>query len=309
MPMRLTASQVAGKTEATEGNKETLAANDCVLVKGATFAPNIDMYPRDLLRGTMSRDSPLSGQRSAKLTFTCEMAGSGNKGVAPAWGKFMQGCGFNETISANNSVTYTPLTNNMTNSMSLSTYQDGVIKKTWGARGSAKITIEAGKPGLIEFAFEGCDFEVVDGSLLSPTYSTIVPPTFLNAALTIDTWAAISQKIELDVANILQKRASISASSGYLSTLITGRNPKGSMDPELTLKATYDVYGKWQTPGTLGSLSISANGTTGNIITITCPKVRYAAISDQDRGGLRTLGLDFEPCVNSADDKMSIVLT
>lgn len=309
MQMRMAATQVAGKVEATEGNKETLAANDCVLVKGASFTPAVEMYQRDLLRGTMSRDPAISGQRSAKISFTMEMCGSGNKGVAPAWGAFMKGCGFNETISANNSVTYMPLTNNMTNSMTIATFQDGVIKRTWGARGNVKMTFEAGKPGLLDFAFEGCDWELVDGSLLSPTYPTIVPPAFLNASLTVDSYAAVLSKVEIDMANTLQKRESVNASSGYLSTLITGRNPKGSMDPELVLKATYDFYGKLQTPGILGSLTMSANGTTGNIVTISCPKCRYVNITDQNRGGLRTLGLDFAPCVNSSDDEISIVLT
>jgi hypothetical protein len=101
----------------------------------------------------------------------------------------------------------------------------------------------------------------------------------------------------------------MNAASGHISTLITGRNPKGSIDPEQILVSAYDFYGKWRTPGTIGQLSFAANGGNGNIITITCPKVRYAAIADQDRTGLRTLGLDFQACVNSADDEISIVLT
>jgi hypothetical protein len=125
----------------------------------------------------------------------------------------------------------------------------------------------------------------------------------------LDSYAAILNRVEIDTANVLAKRESMNSSSGFLSTMITGRNPKGSMDPELATVASYNFYGKWRTPGTLGSLSMSANGGNGNIITITCPKVRYAAIADQDRTGLRTLGLDFQPCVNTADDEIQIVVT
>jgi hypothetical protein len=309
MPMRISATQLAAKTENTEGTKIACNASDMVLHKGSAFAPAIEQYPRDLLRGSLSRDPSLSGKRSGNISFDCEMVGSGNKGVAPFWGKFMQGCGFNETISANNSVTYTPLTNNMTNSMTLELYQDGQIKRIWGARGTINITAEVGKPGLLHFAFEGCDFEVVDGALLSPTYPTILPPVFLNAALLLDSYAVICSKIDLALDNVLAKRESMNAASGHISTLITGRNPKGSIDPEQILVSAYDFYGKWRTPGTIGQLSFAANGGNGNIITITCPKVRYAAIADQDRTGLRTLGLDFQACVNAADDEISIVLT
>ena len=306
---RVSATQLAGKSENTEGTKMACNNTDMILIKNCTFAPSIDQYPRDLMRGTFSRDPSLSGKRSANVSFDCEMHGSGNKGVAPPWGRYMLGCGFNETISANNSVTYTPLTSNMTNSMTLEIYQDGMIKRTWGARGTFNLIAEAGKPGLLHFAFEGCDFEVVDGALLSPTYTTIVPPVLLSAAVLLDSYAVVLGKVDFALDNVLVKRESMNSSSGYLSTLITGRNPKGSMDPEQTTKASYDFYGKWQTPGTLGALTFAATGANGNIVTITCPKIRYASIADQDRTGLRTLGLDFQACVNSADDEISIVLT
>lgn len=312
MPYRVSATQLAANSETTEGSKVTLTANHCVLHKGSVFTPAIDQYQRDLLRGTFSRDMTLSGKRSANVAFDVEMVGQGNKGVAPYWGVLMKGCGMNEAVSANNSVTYTPMTSNMTNSLTLEVLQDGIIKRIWGARGTFTLTMEAGKPGLIHFAFEGCDFEVVDGALYAPTYPSIVPPVFLSAALLLDSYAAIVGKVDFNVDNVLVKRESINASSGYLSTLITGRNPKGTMDPELINVSgnnSYDFYGKWKTPGTLGSLALSANGNNGNIITITVPKVRYASIADQDRTGLRTLGLDFQACVNSADDEISIAIT
>jgi hypothetical protein len=309
MPSRLFATQLAAKIETEEGTKETLAAADAILHKNLAFSPVIEQNARDLLRGTLSRDPSISGKRSAKIAFDVELVGSGVAGTAPYWGPLMKACGFSETVVASTSVTYKPATNNLSNSMTLAGYMDGVIKRLWGARGSVKLSIETGKPGILHFEFEGADFEVVDGALLSPSYSTIVPPAFLSASLLLDAYAAIVSKVEIDVANVLAKRESINSDSGHLSTLITGRDPKGSLDPELTTVAAYDFYGKWRIPGTLGSLSLSANGGAGNIMTITCPKVRYAAIADQDRNGLRTLGLDFQPCLNTGDDEISIALT
>jgi hypothetical protein len=309
MAMRQFATQIAAKQEATEGTKEALANTDAFLHKGLTFTPEIEQYQRDLLRGTLSRDPSVSGKRSAKIAFDCELVGSGTAGTAPYWGKLMKACGYSETISGGVSVTYKPATDAIP-SMTLAGYMDGVIKRLWGARGNVKLSIEAGKPGILHFEFEGADFEMVDGALLaSVSYSTVLPPAFLSAALLIDSYAAIVSKVEIDTANVLVKRESLNASSGHLSTLIIGRNPKGSLDPELVTVAILDFYGKWKTPGTLGSLSLSASGGAGNIATITCPKVRYADIKDGDRGGLRTLGIDFQPCLNAGDDEISIVLT
>lgn len=308
-PMRLFATQLAQKIEATEGTKETLAAADCILFLNGVFTPTIDQYQRNLLRGTLSRDPNVSGAQYAKMTFDVELVGSGTAGTAPYWGSLMKACGYSETVSGGVSVTYKPATNSLSNSMTMALFMDGVIKRMWGARGSVKLTAEIGKPGILSFNFEGCNFEMVDGALLAPTYSTIVPPAFLNASLLVDAYAAVVSKIEIDTANKLDKRPSINTTSGYLSTLITARDPKGSMDPELCLKATYDFYGKWLTPGTLGSLSFAATGAAGNIITVTCPKVRSVNISDKDRGGVRALGWDFQPCLNAGDDEISIVLT
>jgi hypothetical protein len=44
----------------------------------------------------------------------------------------MQGCGFNQATANNTSVTYTPITSNMTNSMTIAIYQDGMVKRMWG---------------------------------------------------------------------------------------------------------------------------------------------------------------------------------
>jgi hypothetical protein len=309
MSSRLFATQLAAKIEATEGNKETLAANDAVLISNVKFSPNIEMYARDSLTGSFSRTPSISGKQQATISFDVEMKGSGNAGVAPDYGKLLKGCAYSENVAANTSVTYKPGTNNLSNSLTMAVYMDGVIARIWGARGNVKGSADTGKPGIFSFEFQGAAFEVVDGGLLSPTYTAIVPPAFLSASLLLDAYAAIVKKVDFDTGNIIALRESINSASGYLSALITGRNPKGSMDPELPLVATYDFHGKWKTPATLGSLSLAATGAAGNIVTVSFPKVRYASISHNDRNGLRTLGLDFEATPSSQDDEISLVLT
>jgi hypothetical protein len=310
MPSRIFATQLAAKVEGAEGTKETLALADAVLVSNIKFSPDIEMYVRNALRGTLSRDPSVSGKQKANISFDVELKGAGAPaGVAPDYGKLLKGCGFSETIVASTSVTYKPATNSLSNSMSLSIYMDGVIAKIWGARGNVKGSMNAGKPGILSFEFQGAAFEVVDGALLAPSYTTVIPPAFLNASLLLDAYAAICSKVDFDTANVIGLRESINSASGFLSALITGRNPKGSMDPELPTVAAYDFYGKWKTPATLGALQLAATGSAGNIVTISFPKVRYAKIADNERNGIRTLGLDFEACLNTGDDEISIALT
>lgn len=309
MPSRLFATQLAAKVEGTEGTKETLALADAVLISNIKFSPDIEMYARNALRGTLSRDPSVSGKQKGNISFDVELKGSGTAGTAPDYGKLLKSCGYSETIVASTSVTYKPATNSLSNSMTLGIYMDGVIARIWGARGNVKGSMNAGKPGILSFEFQGAAFEVVDGALLAPSYTTVIPPAFLNASLLLEVYAAICSKVDFDTANVIGLRESINSASGFLSALITGRNPKGSLDPELPTVAVYDFFGKWKAPGTLGALQLAATGSAGNIVTVSFPKVRYAKIADNERNGIRTLGLDFEACLNTGDDEISIALT
>lgn len=54
--------------------------------------------------------------RRARLKFDVELVGSGAASPPPAWGKFLRGCGFAETIVAGNRVEYTPVNDKISES-------------------------------------------------------------------------------------------------------------------------------------------------------------------------------------------------
>jgi hypothetical protein len=302
-------SIVAAQIEAVEGAKATLAAADGFLAFNPSFDPDIEMHERNPVRDNLSKYPSVSGKRSAKIGFDMELAGSGTPGTAPPWGKLMKACGFAETVSSGVSVTYKPASSSIS-SMTVALYQDGTIKRIWGARGTVKITWEAGKPPIARFDFTGADFEIVDGGLLSGvTYSPIIAPACLSSTFLVDSYAALISKVEFDMQNTLAKRIDMSSSSGIKSIAITGRNSKGTFDPEDVLIGTYDIFGKWKTPGTLGQMSFNATGAAGNIITTTMPKVRHKTVKPADRDGQNINNVEFEPTLSAGDDEISIVLT
>jgi hypothetical protein len=309
MPLSVRKTQVAAKIESVEGTKEALADADGFFAFNVQFTPDIEMKDRSIMRETFSPYPPSSGKRYAKLAFDVELIGSGVAGTAPCWGKLMKGCAFGETIVPATSVAYKPASLSIP-SMTVAAYMDGKIKRIWGARGTVKLNAKAGEFGVLSFEFTGAEFEDVDGAMLTTiTYPSAIPPIFMNAALSCDAFAAIATELSIDMANELGKRVDFSSESGYKSIPITGRKPVGSLDPEEPLVATYDFYGKWKTPGALGQLQISANGGVGNIVTITCPKIRYTKITPGEREGFRTLGIDFIPTLDAGDDEVSIALT
>jgi hypothetical protein len=308
MPLRLYSTVLAAKVETAEGTPETLTNAEAMLVQKLTFNPTQEQYERDVLRGTLSRIPSVSGKRQAKISFEVEMRGSGAVATAPDYGPLLKGCGYTETITPSTGpVVYKPGTSGLSNSLTIGLYFDGVLHKIQGARGNVKFTMENGKPGIMAFEFTGADYVTTDVAILTGmTYPTVVPGAFLSAALLVDTYAAICSKVEIDTGNKVELRESMNSASGFLSAIITGRLPKGTMDVEQPLVAGYDFFLKWKTPGTLGSLSLATAAATGNGITVTCPKVRWSGIKPADKTGLRTLGMDFEPCLSTADDEISI---
>jgi len=111
LPYIIQRQQIALELEAVEGTGETIEAAD---VLHPTFdnewTPNFTMNERNNLQPSLSRITQVAGERSAVISFSTEVKGSGTAGTAPPnLSKPMQACGFDETIVAVTSVTYAPV--------------------------------------------------------------------------------------------------------------------------------------------------------------------------------------------------------
>ena len=308
MPLIEARTQIAAKKETVEGTAETLSASDAFLAANVKFTPNFAMGERKNVSSSLSPWASIPGVRSAKLEFDVELKGSGTAGTAPALGNLLKACGFGETVESGTSVTYAPASSSIS-SLTLAAYQDGIIKKIWGARGNVSLKLEDGAPGWLHFEFTGADFSVTDGTMLSGvTYESTKPPAFLSATFTIDSYAALIGMLEINMNNEINLRKDANSDSGYKSAVITGRKPTMTMDPEHVTVATYDFFGKLRS-GNEGSLSLVLGSTAGNICTISAPKVQYTGISDDVRDGIRVLGITCQLNRSSGDDEIKIVFT
>lgn len=304
---------LAGKAEATEGTAETLAGADANnLIMEPKFDADIPMYVRKFLNNSLSPHGQIATTQGSAIAFKLEVKGSGTAGTAPACGKYLKSCGMKETVVASTSVTYTPesaLANIPT--MTIATYRDGLKKIMKGSRGNLKYTSKGGEPGMFELEFVGVDVDVTDVALLTPSgVEATVPPPLLSAAFSIASFQAFISQIQFDLATVLQRRGDINQASGWISTLLTDRDPKGSFDPEDELVATHDFYGRWKN-GTTGLLTWKHGSTAGNIVTFSIPKAQYTKIAEGERNGIAILNSDFAMQRNSTggDDELSISFT
>jgi len=266
-------TQLAIKLESEEGTAEDLVAADAILHASGKFTPDTPMFQRPMRSSSLSPFSSVPGARSATIEFDVEPASSS------------------------------------VGSYTLALYEDGVIHKIWGARGTVKLALKNGEPGMLSFSFVGADFSVVDGAMLSGvSYDATKPPAFLAAQFTIDSYAALLSSLEIDMANALALRPDANQDSGYKSTIISRRLPIMTFDPEKVLVSTYDFYGKLRS-GNEGALSTVVGATAGNIYTITAPKAQYTKIDEAERDGIRSLGIDCQLNRSSGDDELSLAFT
>lgn len=303
---------VAAKVETTEGTVISLAGADANFqVMEPKFEANIGMFNREILDNSLSKYKHLVGTRLGKISFKVENRGSGTAGTAPALGKLLRACGFLETVVAVTSVTYTPNSTSVNiPSLTIALYKDGLKKMLKGARGNVKYSAKQGEPGLWEFEFIGVYDSVADVSMVTPSgVESTVPVTLLSAALSIASFSAFCSQIAVDMGNQLEPRPDINTAAGFISTLITKREPKGSFDPEDELVATHDFYGRWLA-GTTGVLTWAHTGSAGNICTFSAPVCQYTKLSEADRNGLAILNTDFLLARSSSgDDELSIAYT
>jgi len=304
---------VAAKAESTEGTVITLAGADANFqVMEPKFDADISMFKREILDGSLSPFKMTPGTRLGKISFKVENKGSGTAGTAPAIGKLLLACGFGETVVGGTSVTYAPISV-LTSipSLTIALYKDGLKKMIKGARGNVKYSAKNGEPGMFEFEFLGVYDSVADVAMVTPSgVETTVPVALLSAVFSVASFSAVVSQIAFDMSNTLEPRPDINTAAGFISTLLTKREPKGSFDPEDELVGTHDFYGRWLA-GTTGVLTWRHPGAAGNICIFNVPVCQYTKIAESDRNGIAVLNSDFLMARSAVggNDELSIAYT
>lgn len=303
---------IAAKIESVEGTMEAITVTDSgVLAIDPKFDADIKMYDRNVMLGTLSNMQPIPGAQSGTISFKVELKGTGvaySALLKPDLSIFLKACGFAETVVAtagSETVTYLPASTGIP-ALTIWLYEDGMVRKLYGCRGTVSFSGKIGEPVFADFKFTGVYGGAAAATMITPIFTSVVPPTVLGASLTIDSYAAICESFSIDMGNEIQLRSDLSAAKGYLSALMTGRKPTGKLDPEMVLPATYDFMTKWTT-GSAGALSIGPIGTGSyNKFNLTAPQCVYTKVGSGDRSGNMTADLDFSLAMVTGDDEFKL---
>lgn len=306
---------IGAKTETAQGTPATLVTGDFFHAYDIEALADAEVLERKYHSTSLDPFADLIGKKWQTVKFKTDLKGAGAAGTVPAISPLLQAVGLVETISAGVSVSYAPVSVPFSTSFygpgkstTIKVYEDGLLYTLAGCVGNLKLMLEAGKIGSCEWEMKGVYAAITDAAPAANSPINNDPPVMKSSTFTLQTYAAVANKLEIDFGNQIAERPDLNSPNSILGFQITDRNPVGSADPEAVLVATHDYWGKFLS-GAVAQSSIVASGGAGNICTITLPKTQYSKVSKGDRNGLLTFEIPLKFSRNAGDDWLSLVFT
>lgn len=275
------------KLEPTYGQDPTpTGAANAILVSDLTMRPmEMTTVERALIRPFLGNSEQLPTRIYNGCQFTVELAGSGTPGLAPAMGPLLRAAGFAETIVAEESVSYSPIS---TGFESLTFYMnlDGVLHRGLGARGTVTFSLKNNERPTATFNLTGLFLPIIDQALPAVDFAAWKKPLPCNRSntpvFTLHGYAALLDDLQIDMANNVVYRGLIGGSE---FVRITDRKPAGSVLMEAVKVADKDWWTSIQAAAD-GPLALVHGLTAGNIIEIDAPHVQLHTPTYQDQDGI-----------------------
>jgi hypothetical protein len=312
------------KIESTYGTDPTptVGTNVIAAVQGAVnWSPNFERLSRMIADGSTSKVTGYNVQPTVQLSFTVELRGnrttgatdtdvtSGASAQAIEIDCLLKACDLTPTYTAETTngardgyVIYKPVTpDNEGSSVTFYFYTAGKLHKVTGAKGTVRLTLEAGKIAKAEFTFSGLWNAPTDVSLPgSVTWLNTVPPLFRAATATMGAFSPVFRTLTLDLGNNVVRRDSGNATLGVVGFVITSRNPRLTIDPEATTEASKAIFAELAA-STSQTISATLGSASGNKVLLTA----VGEITDAPYGDANEIinhSVDFEICRAELDD-------
>lgn len=201
---------LACKIESTYGTDAEPAGADAILGTDVRLSPmqgtDVD---RNLDTPVLGATGTLVADLHRQLTFKVELQGAGAAGTAPAWGKLLRACACAETVVADTSVTYNPVSDSHEAATFYFFVGDTLYKLT-GARGNCTIEITASGIPYLNFTFTGLYSAAAEDTRPTPDTSAFKKPRVASNAntptFTVNSVSLVMRSFALDLGNQVETR-------------------------------------------------------------------------------------------------------
>lgn len=307
MPLYTNKRTILVKTETTYGTDPTpTGSTNAVLCSNLDITPmESDLVSRDLVRPYFGASDQYVAGAYVRVTLDVEMQGSGTAGTAPGYDALLKACGMGATIVAATSVTYAPISANLS-SVTIYYNVSGVLHKVTGARGNLEIVIDAGKIPLFRFTFMGLYKAPTDTAAPTVDYTAFKSPLVSNSTNTptfsLFSYTAALQSLSINFNNNLSYRSLIGAEDIQLSD----RSVTGTAVIEAPTIAGKDFFALGLAT-TYGALSLVHGTVAGSKVELASSRVNVSNPAYSDLNGIAMLSLPLQFVPSSAgNDEITI---
>ena len=296
----------AAKIETTVGTPETLAGGDGAFNAYDVMAQaQIEVEDREG-QGAFNYLSGVPGARQGTLSFSTDLGWDGTA-TLPTWATVLfPACGLVESAGVFTPRTEAPGTNVKT--ATIAVYIDGIRKILAGAVGTFQLIMPTGRMAHIDWTFTGVWQPPTDTPLLSPTYPTAKPLRFASGSITYNGVALKVESATLNIGNEVVMRECPTTAAGFISGLVTNRQPRLTANPESVLVATQDRFGQWLAADE-EALAITINGPSDSNISISCPKAQIINVQESDRNRMVVDDVEWSLNKNAANNDQEVSIT
>lgn len=310
--MQLTRKQIIGiKTEVVQNTPVALVSTDYTYATNIVVNPKVEMAPQEYLSTSLSGFKSLPGKKFYEIEFTLPMKtaalpGSGTPDLP--LDAALQACGmvgqYPDAIFYNFTSNKVANFDTLGKSATIKVYQDGELHQIAGTVLDCSIEAVVGNIVFAKFKGMGKFSDVTDAAFPAITPSNNDPYVFQGGAFTRGGVSMFISKLSLEFGNKITMRDDVNDVHGIKGFVITGREVKGSFDPEKLSVATYAFLNKMKT-GEEAALSVYW-GSGQDIIIITAPKTQMIDVKTGDRNGIATYDVPIRFNRNTGDDELII---
>ena len=271
---------------------------------------NIERLERAVKDASLSPFPAVMGKRSARLSFTTELRGSGAAGTPPDYGILFRACGMSEAIAGGASVAYKPTSDKAAFARAcITVHLDGLRILYLGCMGTFSMELPLDGVPAVNWDFTAADFVVGDAALVEGSaYQEVAPAPVMVTGFSFAGFNFDISRLTLALNNTVALRESANVPGGHIGAIVTRRAPSGSFDPEAVLKGTHDLFAGWEA-GAEAALAAAVGSQAGNICTLAAPKCQYTGAGFGDRSGLLSYEAPFAMNRSGGDDELTITFT
>lgn len=286
-----------------------------ILASIPDWKPVPEKIERDFARHTVSQVGSTIGMKWQTISFSTELKGANDNAEPtkePNWVPLMQACWMKKELLVGGGVGGIDVLDLRPSSVAADKksvtiywYADTILHQMIGCRGSFSIKYPVGQPAKLKFDMTGLWSTPTD--VVLPTnilFEEHNPPSCIDAGLTIDGRApACLQNVSIDLGNQVSASKCMNATTGLKEINIGGRNPSGSIDPDVEALTEFNPFSTWENSEKI-EVVFKIGSVAENREWTVIPAAQIGELGYQDVEGKRAYQLPLEP--TGIDDEIQI---